>query len=133
MSAASICRCVVHHHSIGEQTPELDPFDLMIEDAERPDDTRLATWRLSRWPIERLQAATRLANHRAAWLDREGLVSGNRGVARRVFAGQCEVLQCDNSRWRVRLEPTGEVLVLTNESDTGEAVETRWRIATIRE
>lgn len=59
-------------------------YDLMIEVGDV-----LWTWRLdvALPPGERL-AACRIADHRCAYLDYEGPVSGNRGTVRRVDGGE---------------------------------------------
>lgn len=74
-------RFVVLRHEVGDAVH----WDLMLEHGER-----LATWRLSRPPSRRsaeLIPAERIGEHRRAYLDYEGPVSGDRGVVIRHDAG----------------------------------------------
>jgi hypothetical protein len=85
-------------------------WDLGIDQGET-----LATWQLLQDPAllasGRLQAvpARRIADHRRAYLDYEGPVSGNRGQVTRVERGYCRVVDRRPDCWRVRL--TGSVLI----------------------
>ena len=75
-------------------------FDLMLETAEALD-----TWALAEEPrIGRVQVADRLANHRKAYLDYEGPVSGNRGYVTRWDEGPCRVEQSSDSLCIARLQ-----------------------------
>lgn len=66
-----------------------DPhFDLMFETSA---DSLLTTCRVSTWPMEANAAITRLTDHRRAYLEYEGPVSGGRGQVKRVAAGTCDV------------------------------------------
>jgi hypothetical protein len=79
--------------------PELH-WDLMLESAGH-----LRTWRLAEAPRgKQLIAAQAIPDHRLAYLDYEGPVSGNRGTVRRWDGGN------------YRLEQDGEIgLILTME------------------
>jgi hypothetical protein len=81
---ATPARFVVLHHT-GVTEPH---FDLMIEAAAGGD---LMTWRFGSWPIEVETTAKRLKDHRRAYLDYEGVVSGGRGEVKRIAAGICGV------------------------------------------
>lgn len=74
---------ILHHrHADGEH------WDLMVEQGDV-----LLTWRLGREPVGRSSLpipAKRIADHRKAYLDYEGPVSGDRGYVRRVDAGTVE-------------------------------------------
>lgn len=59
-------------------------FDLMFETMP---GSALATWRATDWPIHHGSVLTRIADHRCAYLEYEGPVSGGRGSVRRVTAG----------------------------------------------
>lgn len=63
-------------------------FDLMLESGES-----LRTWAVDRWPLNVGEscAALPLANHRIAYLDYEGPVSGDRGQVTRVEHGTFRV------------------------------------------
>jgi hypothetical protein len=67
-----------------------DPhFDLMLEDEHGAE--KLLTWRSPVWPIEVGTPLERLADHRNAYLDYEGPLSGDRGFVTRVASGWCLV------------------------------------------
>ena len=74
-------RYVVLHHT-GHGEPH---YDLMFQ---RPDAHELRTFRSSVWPITTRTLLTPLPDHRAAYLDYEGPVSGGRGDVRRIEAGR---------------------------------------------
>ena len=80
-------RFVILHHRVngGEH------WDLMLEHG-----FALATWQLSRQPTTPADlpvAANRIGDHRRAYLDYEGSISGDRGEVRRVDAGTVEWLK----------------------------------------
>lgn len=73
--------------------------------------TSLATWQLAADP--RLLAektglsaisAHRLPDHRRAYLEYEGPISGNRGHVQRVDAGRYTLLECQDNRWVLELD-----------------------------
>ena len=94
-------RFVILHHTIGES----EHWDLMVEQEET-----LATWRLAanplagRFPI----AAERIGDHRKAYLEYEGPLSGDRGEVRRVDAGYLSVLRAGLEHFTACLK--GDVL-----------------------
>jgi hypothetical protein len=74
-------------------------FDLMIDAGDA-----LATWRLDVPPemaMERAVACERIADHRRAYLDYEGPVSGNRGHVSRHDRGLCRIDSTDDERWLI--------------------------------
>ena len=77
-------------------------YDLMIRRGPA-----LASWRLACVPDEPdppgPMQATRLPDHRLAYLDCEGPVSGNRGSVARVDKGPCELIETGPTTWEVRL------------------------------
>ena len=90
-------------------------WDLMLERENVADERRLATWSLSNlpagWPGAATDAATdvdavMLDDHRAAYLDYEGPVSGDRGEVTRVVSG--EVMWVEEAEQRVVVELRGE-------------------------
>lgn len=87
---------ILHHTGYGDSH-----WDLMFEEQES-----LATWRLYRDP---LQLGTdeaqlfRIGDHRKAYLDYEGPVSGGRGHVRRMIDGTYAVLDKNSQLWRVVL------------------------------
>ena len=73
-------------------------FDLMFETAE---GSLLATWRCDEWPVTAHSKLQRIAEHRRAYLELEGPLSGNRGSVRRIAAG---TFQWDETKRRVILD-----------------------------
>jgi hypothetical protein len=75
-------RFVILEHSVNGGVH----FDLMLEVAGQE---LLRTFQLARWPLAvgETCACAQLADHRRAYLDYEGEVSGGRGSVRRVAAG----------------------------------------------
>ncbi len=109
-------RFVLLRHECPAQFAKPSHWDFMLE-----SDGVLMTWELRQLPSSWLVAlqlksadasptasATRLADHRLAYLDYEGPISGNRGSVRRVDHGTYQVLQEDAGRLVVELE--GSVL-----------------------
>jgi hypothetical protein len=77
-------------------------WDLMLE-----KEAALRTWRLDRPPGEAGSiAAEPLADHRLAYLDYEGPVSGNRGTVRRFDRGDYGLIRETAARQEVKLEGT---------------------------
>jgi len=90
-------RFVILHHTQhnGEH------WDLMLE-----HEGALLTWQLLSEPrsCDSLPiAAQRIGNHRLAYLDFEGPVSGNRGVVRRVEAGDVNIAELTDHACRFML------------------------------
>jgi hypothetical protein len=77
--------------------PELH-WDLMLE-----VDGALKTWRLPATPPDQPRTALAIGNHRVAYLDYEGPVSGNRGSVKQWDAGQYELLERAARKWTVQL------------------------------
>ncbi len=77
-------------------------YDLMLEpEGGGP----LRTWALDRFPaIGPAIGARALPDHRPAYLDYEGPISGDRGRVRRVDRGDYVVVRWTPDRVRVRLE-----------------------------
>ncbi|TWT37889.1 hypothetical protein KOR34_28550 [Posidoniimonas corsicana] len=93
-------------------------WDLMLE-----HESVLLTWSLSTLPAiwggaEGVHevAAEKLADHRLAYLDYEGPVSGNRGTVKRVVCGAFEWVSCDEEC--VEAELTSSKITLTNRGST---------------
>jgi len=90
---------VIHVHSGYGPTH----YDLMLEEAHA-----LATWQLADCPGELATGhripARKLNDHRAAYLDYEGPISGGRGQVRRFDKGTYESLGKASDSWQVRLD-----------------------------
>jgi DNA polymerase ligase (LigD)-like protein len=100
-------RFVLLFHDCPPDFGRASHWDLMLESGGV-----LRTWALTEMP--RMSApgqsmdTERLADHRLAYLEYEGPVSGERGTVRRVDAGTFETLVEAHDRWEVAL--SGNVL-----------------------
>ncbi len=93
------CRFVVLRHDMPPGAERPSHWDLMLE---APDS--LETWALAEEPrIGGTQTVERLANHRKAYLDYEGPVSGHRGQVTRWDRGSYRLEQSSDSRRVARL------------------------------
>ena len=107
-------RFVLLHHECPPSFGKPSHWDLMLE-----RDGALLTWSLPALPAAwsgEGEAAERIADHRLAYLDYEGPISGDRGVVTRVDGGEYEVLEETDEIIRVRLRGT----------DRDETTELRW-------
>lgn len=78
-------------------------WDLLVEIAGQE---RLATWRLAQNPLERTGAipAERLADHRRAYLEFEGALSGKRGRVRIIERGPATIERWNGNELSALLE-----------------------------
>jgi hypothetical protein len=104
-------RFVVLHHQMPASFSRRDHWDLMLE-----ADGSLRTWALDEPPQlgETIQGMP-LADHRLAYLDYEGPISGNRGTVASFDRGSYATLEQHDGRWRVRLEGAALRCTLTIE------------------
>ncbi len=115
---------VILHHALPDGS---EHWDLGIDQGEA-----LATWQLLEDPAllasGRIGAvrARRIADHRRAYLDYEGPVSGNRGHVTRLDRGDCRVLEERPNCWRVRL--SGSILIGSYEIIAGGESERDWML-----
>src|SRR5262245_18992804 len=92
-------RFVILHHETSAGFPRDSHFDLMLEHADA-----LRTWAVEKIPaVGEDVSAERLPDHRLAYLDYEGEVSGERGTVSRDDAGDYECLQESETRLVVRV------------------------------
>jgi hypothetical protein len=105
--------------SLGAESLRSDHYDLMLE-----HQGVLWTWACDRLPDvsasgEQAVAAERLPDHRLAYLDYEGPVSGERGTVTRVASGCYALLAADERRIAVTLagDSIAGELVLTKDGD----------------
>ena len=96
MPEAQSLRFVVLHHTGVPQTH----YDLLIETAP---DALLRSWRCDAWPLVSGVTITAIADHRRAYLEYEGGISGNRGQVARVDEGPCFIEVDASDELRVRL------------------------------
>lgn len=100
-------RYVVLHHQMGASDKIRDTdshFDWMFDRGDA-----LWTWATDQYPELTSTGpleAVRLADHRRAYLDYEGLVSGNRGKVSRVESGEFETIHETEDGFQFRV--TGE-------------------------
>jgi hypothetical protein len=96
-------RFVIHIHSGFGQ----EHYDLMLE--QGPDQP-LATWQLSSSPVllgaGGAMPARRIQDHRQAYLDYQGPVSGGRGNVRFLDRGRYELISAEAGQWSLRLNGT---------------------------
>jgi hypothetical protein len=79
--------------------PEGPHYDFMVE-----VEGSLRTWSLSEPPTPGVECPCRLlADHRLAYLDYEGPISGDRGSVTRWDRGTCQIRQKSDRQWTVRL------------------------------
>src|SRR5436309_613719 len=82
---------ILHHDGIPEPH-----FDLMFETSP---NSALMTWRSPEWPITRVTKLEKLSDHRRAYLDYEGPVSGKRGFVKRVDSGNWRSSMNQDNPW----------------------------------
>ena len=90
-------RFVILHH-VGYGRPH---WDFMLE-----QDESLATWRVYHDLLEvgkEEWELLRIGDHRPAYLDYEGAVSGGRGEVRRVCGGPYALREKNSQAWTIRL------------------------------
>lgn len=78
---------VILHHRLDSG----EHWDLMLERGEV-----LLTWQLLREPVNRESLpipASHIGDHRKAYLDYEGPLTGNRGTVRRVDSGSLDIIE----------------------------------------
>jgi hypothetical protein len=110
-------RYVILEHETSDSTH----FDFMLE-----MDGLLKTWSLPQPPSPGMeQDAEVLPDHRLAYLDYEGPISGDRGSVKRWDRGTYDVQFHTELEWIVRLN--GEKLIGVGSLRHSPAVEKRWR------
>ncbi len=85
-------------------------FDLMLE--RRAGDERLLTFRLDRrieMGVPGVARGELLGEHRAAYLEYEGEVSGGRGRVRREWLGEGELAEESDERVRIGVKGLGVI------------------------
>lgn len=103
----AMLRFVLLYHDCPPSFGKTSHWDLMLE-----RDGVLQTWSLPALPVawggeagagDVPIVATRIADHRIAYLEHEGPISGDRGVVTRVDRGEYVVLEEADKVMRVRL------------------------------
>ena len=93
-------RFVILHHRLDDG----EHWDLMLEHGDV-----LLTWQLLREPVDASSLpipARRIADHRKAYLDYEGPVSGDRGTVQRIDRGTVEFKTTVDDQFVFKLDGT---------------------------
>lgn len=103
-------RFVILEHAPGTASKAGLHWDFMLE-----SEQALLTWALDQEPAPGIPLpARKLADHRIAYLDYEGAVSGDRGIVRRWDRGSWEWITRGDDLLQIRLAGqrlTGEVII----------------------
>lgn len=91
-------------------------FDLLFETSA---GSALAAWRSPVWPLLGTIAVQRLKDHRRAYLEYEGEISGGRGHVTRVAGGTFRLLQKTQDLLAVELDNDRRRLMFVRQA-TGE-------------
>lgn len=89
---------VILHHQLNDS----EHWDFMLEQGDV-----LLTWKLLKDPTDVNNfpiPAQRIQDHRKAYLEYEGPVSGDRGSVSRIDKGTCEILQRTSSQYVFQLD-----------------------------
>jgi len=120
-------RFVILRHETPAGFPRESHFDLMLEHAGA-----LRTWALERLPaLGEVVSAERLCDHRLAYLDYEGEVSGERGAVSRVDAGDYECVQ--ENETQIVLSVSGQMIRGTLTLIAPEGQSHRWRVSLLED
>jgi hypothetical protein len=84
-------------------------YDLMFETAP---GSALATWRSPVWPINSSVQLQKLRDHRPAFLNFQGTLSGDRGTVTQIETGTCQIEIDGQSRWTIRFDSMSAALLL---------------------
>ena len=117
----SMPRFVLLRHTLPDNSSLATHWDFMLE-----HDGALRTWALDAEPVDGLEiSALQLADHRLAYLEYEGEVSGGRGWVTRLDRGSYSLTGEDSASLRVELcgERLMGVATLTRLAD-----DQRWRV-----
>ena len=109
---------ILRHHFPDDGKGEFfDHFDLMLQ-----QDSKLATWQLEELPSsDKAVPAKKLADHREAYLDYEGPVSGDRGSVEQVMTGTYKICEENDSCLEVLLTSSDQSMrlkIVSEVSDT---------------
>lgn len=102
-------RFVILQHVMPPASRRESHYDLMLE-----RDGKLLTWAVPEQPRPGLKiAAVKLPDHRLAYLEYEGPISGGRGEVRRIDAGEYACSQWDDAAAKFELRGSQGVLQVT--------------------
>ena len=118
-------RFVILRHTLPSGDRQGTHFDLMLE-----DEGKLLTWALPDLPqAGREFIAMQLPNHRLAYLDYEGPVSGGRGEVQRVEEGEFEWIERSDEVQRFELRGRTSSLRI----ELRHARDSEWKVRTANE
>ena len=89
---------VLWHHDIDQPH-----YDLMFETSP---GSPLSTWRSPLWPITSPTPLQKLRDHRSAFLNYQGQLTGDRGSVTQIAAETCHIEIDEQSRWTIRFDST---------------------------
>jgi hypothetical protein len=115
-------RFVILFHDLPPGSGRQPHFDVMLEAGGV-----LRTWALEHWPGPEGTPAAQLADHRLAYLEYEGPLSGSRGTVSRHDAGSYEIVEQEASRLVVRLAGQRFRGQLALEQTSGPSWQAAWR------
>jgi hypothetical protein len=101
-SSPALRYAVLRHEGI-----DAPHVDFLFETAP---GSMLQTWRLPMWPLAGVEEATRIRDHRPAFLTYQGQLTGDRGHVLRIDEGTC-TFEASSRRVIVRLMPGQQRLV----------------------
>jgi hypothetical protein len=107
MSDVPLRYAVLRHEGV-----DAPHFDFLFETAP---NSMLQTWRLTEWPIRDVQEATRIRDHRPAFLTYQGTLTGGRGQVVRVDEGTC-ISEVGARRVTTELRPSGQRLLFEQQA-----------------
>jgi hypothetical protein len=108
MADAPLRFAVLRHDGI-----DAPHVDFLFETAP---GSMLQTWRLPTWPIRDVEEATRIRDHRPAFLTFQGPLTGDHGHVMRIDEGTC-TFESGLRRLVVQLAPSNQRLLF--EQDAG--------------
>lgn len=116
-------RFVILRHELPPESARASHWDVMLEQGGA-----LCTWACDALPGPDVTVqATRLADHRADYLEYEGPVSGNRGTVTRWDDGEYEVTCRSARHWIVQLAGRNLIGCLT--LARADALAERWQLS----
>ena len=108
---------VLHHTGVDHAH-----YDFMFDTA---DDSQLVTFRVVEWPLMGSQSASKLRDHRRAYLNFQGAIPGDRGQVHRTDEGKVHVIKTV-SGWLLHHASGNPWLLLEPPENGSENAENWW-------
>jgi hypothetical protein len=118
----AMSRFTISFHDCPDDQPRPSHWDLFLE-----EEGQLRTWAIAQEPMPNVELlAEQLSEHRLAYLEYEGPVSGNRGTVTRWDYGEYERIEATNDRLVLEMSGTrcAGRLQLTRDAERPQ----RWRV-----